>query len=74
MPASLNLDDTEIVAVVALLRAQIKNTRWPLAPRTKALRAILAKLDPPPPRPDPFPPPKPAGEPSMVLAKKKRRR
>jgi len=40
---------------VALLRAQIKNTRWPLAPRTKALRAIFDKLEPPPPRPEPFP-------------------
>jgi len=38
----LDLDDTERAALVALLRAQIKNTRWPLAPRTKALRAILA--------------------------------
>jgi hypothetical protein len=43
------------------------------APRTKALLAILDKLDPPPPRPQPFPAPKPLGEPSHLLAKKKRR-
>jgi hypothetical protein len=41
---------------------------------TKALRAILDKLEPPAPRPQPFPAPKPIDEPSMVLAKKKRRR
>jgi len=69
----LDLDDTERAALVALLRAQIENTRWPLAPRTKALRAILAKLAPPPPRPEPYSAPKPVGEPSLVLAKKKRR-
>jgi hypothetical protein len=37
-------------------------------------RAILAKLEPPPPRPEPVPAPRPAGEPSMVLAKKRRQR
>jgi hypothetical protein len=36
-------------------------------PRTKALRAILDKLDPPAPRPEPFPAPKSAaGEPTAV--------
>jgi hypothetical protein len=42
--ADARLDDTERAALVALLRAAIKNTRWPLAPRTKAQRAILDKL------------------------------
>ena len=42
----LNLDDPELAALVAPLSAEIKNTRWPLAPRTKALRSILAKLAP----------------------------
>ncbi len=69
----LDLDDTERAALAALLRAQIKNTRWPLAPRTKALRAILDKLEPPPPRPEPFPRPKPPAQPSAMLAKKRRR-
>jgi len=36
------------------------------------MKAVLAKLDPPP-RPEPLPPPKPPGQPSMVLAKKRRR-
>jgi hypothetical protein len=70
---SLDLDDTERAALVALLTAEIETTRWPLSPRTKVLQAILDKLAPPPPRPEPFPAPKPAGEASLVLAKKKRR-
>jgi len=73
MPAPLELDEAERAALVALLRAQIKNTRWPLAPRMKALRAILDKLEPPPPRPEPFPRPKPPAQPSALLAKKRRR-
>ncbi len=54
---TLELDDDEKAALVDLLRAQTKNTRW-RAPHTKALRSILAKLEPPPPRPEPFPVPK----------------
>jgi hypothetical protein len=41
--------------------------------RIKSLRAILAKLAPPPTWPEPLPPPKPPGEPSMALRKKRRR-
>jgi hypothetical protein len=51
---NLELDDDEKAALVELLRAQIKNTRWRLAPRTKALRTILAKLEPPPSWPVPY--------------------
>jgi len=69
----LDLDDTERAALVALLTAEIETTRWPMAPRTKALRAILDKLEPPPPRPEPFPRPKPPAQPSAMLAKKRRR-
>jgi hypothetical protein len=65
----LNSSATERAALVALLRAEVENTRSPMAPRTKALRAILDRLDPQPTRPEPFPAPKPAGEPSHVLAK-----
>jgi len=35
--------------------------------------AILAKLNPPAPRPEPLPPPKPPGERSMALTRKRRR-
>jgi hypothetical protein len=72
--ATLDLDDGEKAALVALLTAEIENTRYPLSLRIRALRSILDKLAPPPPRPEPYPAPKPVGEPSMVLAKKKRRR
>jgi hypothetical protein len=33
------------IALVELLREEVNNTRWPLAPRTKMLRRILAKLN-----------------------------
>jgi hypothetical protein len=71
---SLELDDGEKAALVALLTAEIENTRYPLSPRIRQLRAILDKLEPAKPRPQPYPAPKPVGEPSMVLAKKKRSR
>jgi len=35
---SVELDDTEHAALVALLPAEIETTRYPLAPRAKALR------------------------------------
>ena len=71
---NLELDDDEKAALVELLTAEIENTRYPLSPRIRQLRAILDKLEPAKPRPEPYPAPKPVGEPSMVLAKKKRRR
>jgi len=73
LPNTLELDDTERAALVALLTAEIETARWPLSPRTRALRSILDTLAPPPPRPEVYPAPKPPAEPSMVLAKKKRR-
>jgi hypothetical protein len=44
---------TEKAALIELLRDQIKNTRWKLAP-PRALRSILAKLEPPPSWPVPY--------------------
>jgi hypothetical protein len=70
----LDLADDEKAALIELLRDTIDRDRFPLSPRIGQLRAILAKLDPAPPRPAPYPAPKPIGEPSMVLAKKKKRR
>jgi hypothetical protein len=71
MPA--DLDDTDIAALAELLREVVATDPYPLSPRIKKLRAILDKLEPPTPRPEPLPPPKPIGEPSYVLAKRKRR-
>ena len=70
---NLDLTDAERGALIELLRGEVERTRFPLAPRVKLLRAILAKLAPPAPRPEPLPPPKPPGERSMVLTKKRRR-
>jgi len=70
---NLILDDTERAALVALLTAEIENTRWPMAPRTRALRSILDKLTPPPAPPEPWWWPKPPVEPSHLLARNKRR-
>jgi hypothetical protein len=71
MTPDLSEDDKTIL--VELLRETIECDRFPLSPRIKSLKAILAKLDPPAPRPEPLPAPKPPGEPSSVLAKKRRR-
>jgi len=73
MPLS-DLTEREYAELVALLRAEIENTRWPLAPRTRALRSILEKLEPPTPQSEPYPAPKPPGEPSHMLAKRRGRR
>jgi len=67
-----DLTDDDKAIVVKLLRDTIAADRFPLSPRVRSLRAILDKLEPPAPKPE-LPPLKPAGEPSMLLAKKRRR-
>lgn len=49
---TLDLDDDETAALVALLRRTLDAARYPLAPRYNVLRAILDKLDPPKPAAD----------------------
>jgi hypothetical protein len=49
----LDLTDEE---ELALLRRAIDHVPYPRAPRLRPLKAILAKLEPPPPRPEPLPP------------------
>jgi hypothetical protein len=52
-------DHTEAdrAAVAGLLRQAIQRDRFPLSPRVRELKAILAKLDPPrPAAPVPYPP------------------
>jgi hypothetical protein len=70
---SPDLTDTDIAVLIELLRETIERDRFPMSPRIKSLKAILAKLEPPAPRQATLPPPKPLGEPSSVLAKKRRR-
>jgi hypothetical protein len=71
MTPDLTDDDKAILA--ALLREVIAADRFPLSPRVRSFKAILAKLAPPTPRPEPLPPPKPPGERSMALTRKRRR-
>jgi len=68
-----DLTEDDKAALIELLRETIASDRFPLSPRIKRLRAVLAKFDPPSPRPEPLPPPKPPGEPSQAVRRKKRR-
>lgn len=52
----LDLTDEEKGALIALLKRTLEYARFPLAPRLDPLKAILAKLAPPEPRPEPLPP------------------
>ena len=68
-----DLTDDDKAALIELLRETIAGDRFPLSPRVKRLKAVLAKLDPPAPQPDPMPPPNAPGAPSLALRRKKRR-
>jgi hypothetical protein len=46
----LDLDDEEATALVALLTRTISDDRYPLSPRVRTLKAILAKVRPEPVR------------------------
>jgi hypothetical protein len=69
----LESSDEEGVALAKHLRQAIEEARYPLAPRLDPLKAILAKLDSPKPKPEiaatvksrrgAKPRPRPAGEP-----------
>jgi hypothetical protein len=71
-----NLTDHDRADLARFLREAIEADRWRLSsPRLRRLKELLAKIDPAPaPAAMPYPAPKPIGEPSMVLAKGKRRR
>jgi hypothetical protein len=71
MTADLTDDDKAILA--KLLRDTIAADRFPLSPRIKSFKAILAKLAPPAPCPEPIPAPKPPGERSILSTRKRRR-
>jgi hypothetical protein len=52
----LDLTDDEAAALVAHLKHALEYDPYPHAPRLDPLKAILAKLEPPAPRPEPLPP------------------
>jgi hypothetical protein len=68
-----DLTDDDKATLADLLRETIERDRFPLSPRVRSLKAILAKLNPPAPPPERLPAPKPPGERSVVLARKHRR-
>ena len=69
---SLDLTDDEIHGLIAYARDKFANEQYPFAPSLRPIRETLAKLDPKP-TPEPLPPRKPY-VPSLVLAKKNKRR
>jgi hypothetical protein len=68
-----DLDDAETAALVELLRETITADRFPLSPKVKRLRGILAKLGVGSAPAMPYPAPRPPGDRSMALARKRRR-
>jgi hypothetical protein len=52
-PLALTAD--ERAALIGLLRRAIDEARYPFSRRYDPLKAILAKLDPPEPKPEPLP-------------------
>jgi hypothetical protein len=54
----LDLSAEEAAALTQELQAIVENDRYPLSPRIRTLRAILAKLRPKPAREPLLPPPK----------------
>ena len=69
-----NLDPQDRADLARFLREAIEADRYPLSPRVRRLKELLAKIDPAPaPAVTSHPAPKPPGQPSMVLAKGKRR-
>jgi hypothetical protein len=68
-----DLTDDDKAALVELLRETTERDRFPLSPRIKRLRGILAKLDAGPAPATPYDAPKPPGERSALMARKRRR-
>jgi hypothetical protein len=69
---TLDLTDEEAAALTKHLRQAIDYDPYPLAPRLDPLKAILAKLDPPAPRPERLPPLKPGMGPSHGQGRRRR--
>ena len=65
------LDPADKSVLVALLKQTISSDPFPLSPRVKRLKDLVAKLNPDaaPPAVIPYPAPKPSGEPSLLYRK-----
>jgi hypothetical protein len=69
----LDLSDDETAALAQELQHIVENDRYPLSPRIRTLREILAKLRPEPVR-EPLPPPRAYAPPRSALARSRRGR
>ena len=70
---SAHLADQDRADLARILRGMIETDRFPLPPKVKRWKELLAKLDPTPERVvTPYPPPTPSAQPSHLLAKKRR--
>jgi hypothetical protein len=69
---TLDLTDEETAALTKHLRQAIDYARYPLVPRLDPLKSVLAKLDPPKPRPEPLPPLKAGMGPSHGQSRRRR--
>ena len=67
----LDLFDDEAAALAQELHAIVENDRYPLSPRIRTLREILAKLRPEPVR-EPLPPPKVYAPPRAIRTRRGR--
>ena len=67
---NLDLTEAEAEALIQKLSGTINYARYPLSPRIRTLRAILAKLRPEPVR---TPPPKPYAPPRATPMRRRRR-
>lgn len=70
VPSSDTLTSDDRAVIAELLRDTIAVDRYPLSPRIRRLKAILAKLEPPS-AVEPMPAPKPSAVPSSALTKKR---
>ena len=71
--ADLEPNDADKATRAALLKQTIASDPFPMSPRIRTLRLILARLQPPTARPQPFPAPTRTGEPSHVLHRNRQR-
>jgi hypothetical protein len=67
----IELSDDEVVALIRELADIVENDRYPLSPRIRTLKAILAKLRPEAVR-EPLPPPKIYAPPRATAARRRR--
>jgi hypothetical protein len=66
----LDLSDEEAAALVARLNRTISDDHYPVSPRVRTLKAILAKLRPEPAR-EPLPPTKVYAAPRATAARRR---